>query len=141
MSHGLLTELQFKVLVCRGRGLTQSETARELRTTRANVSMIEHRARKRIELARETITAYHSTLTDHSVRIPKGVRSYDVPSIVLREADKYGIHLQSNIVEIIRLVRGLRPPVLTTGRTTRAISLVFNQRGKLRAVTASSGTR
>lgn len=112
--------------------MSQLETAKELRTTRANVSMIELRARKKIELARETLQAHQSTLTDHSVQIARGTRTYDIPPTVLREGDRFGIHVQSNIVEIIRLVKSVRPSCLTGGRTNRKITLVFNQSGKLR---------
>lgn len=128
----MLTEKQYRVLQCRGRGMTQKETARELRTTRANVSMIELRARKKVEQARETLRVYQSTLTDHSVRIPRGVRLYDIPPAVLREGDRFGIHIQSNIVEIIRMVKNIHPLCFEGGKTNRSIILVFNQNGKLR---------
>jgi Tfx family DNA-binding protein len=112
--------------------MTQRETARELRTSRANVSMIELRARRKIREARETLRAYQSTLTDHSVQIPKGTKTYDVPPVVLKEGDRFGIHMRSNIVEIIRLVKSARPSCVEGGKTKRNITLVFNQNGKLR---------
>jgi HTH-type transcriptional regulator, fmd operon transcriptional regulator len=137
MKRGLLTERQYRVLQCRGKGLTQSETARELHSTRANISMIEMRARRKIDLARESLLAYQTTLTDHSVRIPRGTKLYDIPPAVLREGDKFGIHIQGNIVEIIRMVKDSRPTCLEGGRTNRTISFVFNQKGKLRLGQAS----
>ena len=132
MARGSLTEKQYRVLVCRGKGLTQNETARELQTTRANVSMIELRAKRKVAQARETLRAYQSTLTDHSVLIARGTRLYDIPPTVLREGDRYGVHVQSNIVEIVRVVKNVRPSCLVDGKTTRGIVLVFNQKGKLR---------
>ena len=132
MKRGSLTDAQYRVLVCRGKGMTQLETACELGTTRANVSMIELRARRRVQMARQTLDAYRSTLTDHVLTIPKGTRFYDIPSAVLREGDRWGVHLQSNIVDIVRLVKGVRPGCLEAGRTTRRISFVFNGAGKLR---------
>jgi Tfx family DNA-binding protein len=132
MRRGWLTEAQFKVLLLRGKGLTQVETARQLKTTRANVSMIEFRARRRVADARRTLEAFQSTLSEHSVSIPKGTRFYDIPPMVLKEGDRWGIHLQSNLVDIIRMVRQIRPPCLDSGRTTRIISFGFNPAGKLR---------
>ena len=111
--------------------MSQAETAEELHTTRANVSMIEWRARKKVEAARQILREYESTLTNHSVTVEKGSRPQEIPSLVLGDADKFGIHIQSNIVEIIRLVKALRPPVLENGMTTRPMTFVFNQRGKL----------
>ena len=113
--------------------MTQKETAKELGTTRANVSMIELRARRKVLLARETLRAYQSTLTEHHLVIPKGTKLYEIPTAVLREGDRFGIHIQSNIVEIIRIVKGLHPVCFEGGKTNRSISFVFNQSGKLRA--------
>jgi Tfx family DNA-binding protein len=124
--------MQYMVLVLRGKGMTQKETAKELRTTRANVSMIELRARRKVALARETLNAYRSTLTYHVVTVPKGTRFYDIPTFVLREGDKWGIHMQSNVVEIVRMVRETRPAYLENGKTIRSIPFIFNRMGKLR---------
>ena len=111
--------------------MSQVETGMELKTSRSNVSMIERRAKKKVEGARETLRAYESTLTNHSVRVAIGSRPQDIPSIVLREGDRFGIHIQSNIVDIIRMAKSLRPSCLENGRTTRTLTFVFNQRGKL----------
>jgi Tfx family DNA-binding protein len=132
MKRGSLTEVQFRVLTRRGKGMTQKETARELGTTRANVSMIELRARRKVQLARDTIRAYQSTLEQHIVLIPKGTRFYDIPPTVLREGDRRGIHIQSNIVDIVRMVQAIKPSCIEGGRTKRGISFVFNPAGKLR---------
>jgi Tfx family DNA-binding protein len=131
-----LTESQFQVLQLRGRGLTQEETARLLRTTRANVSMIEFRAKRRVADARRTLEVYQSTLIEHSVRIPKGTRFYEIPAMVLKEGDRWGIHLQSNLVDIIRMVRQVRPSCLDNGRTNRSVQFSFNPAGKLHVGTS-----
>lgn len=131
MKHGLLTDAQYKVLLYRGRGMTQQEIALELGTTRANVSMIESRARKKVERAGKTILAYRSTLTEHVLKIQRGTRFYDVPSTVLREADRWGIHLKCSMVDIVRMVRGMRPSCLEGGKTTRPLSFVFDRSGRL----------
>jgi len=132
MRWGLLTESQYKVLVCRGKGMTQRETAVELGTSRANVSMIEARARRRVEMADQTLEAYKSTITDHAVIVPKGTRFYEIPSVILGEGDRCGVHLKSNIVDIVRMVNGVEPSALSGGKTNRSICFVFNKAGKLR---------
>ena len=83
-------------------------------------------------VARETVDAYRSTLTDHSVTVPKGTRFYDIPASVLAEGDRWGVHIQSNIVEIVRMAKGMRPTPLKDGRTTSGITFVFNRAGQLR---------
>ena len=136
LKKGALTDSQFAVLHRRGRGLTQRQTARELGTSRANVSMIELRARRKVELARETIRAYEAAIEERRVRIPKGVKFYDIPPAVLREGDRWGIHMQSNIVDIIRMIRAVKPNCLVDGRTNRAIYFEFNPSGRLRLSSA-----
>ena len=96
--------------------------------------MIEMRARRKLVRARDTLAAYESTLTDHSIEIEKGVRIFDIPHIVLREGDKFGIHLQTNFIEIIRIVKGHRPSLLRKGRTANAIMFSFNEKGKVRLI-------
>jgi HTH-type transcriptional regulator, fmd operon transcriptional regulator len=56
----------------RSRGFTQLETAKKLGTSRANVSMIECRAKKKLEKARETLRifeALHSSRRSRPVRV------------------------------------------------------------------------
>jgi HTH-type transcriptional regulator, fmd operon transcriptional regulator len=132
MARQGLTDAQFQVMLLRGKGLTQAEAAKQLKTTRANVSMIESRARRRVAEARRTLEVYQSTLVEHTIRVPKGTRFYEVPAIVLKEGDRWGIHLQSNLVDIIRMIRQIRPTCLEGGRVTRTLSFTFNPAGKLR---------
>ena len=112
--------------------MTQKEVARELKTSRANASMIELRARRKVAMAMDTIAAYKTTLTEHVTRVPKGTAFYDIPPMVLREGDRWGIHVGSNVVEIIRMVKDLKPSCLQRGRTTKSLSFVFSKGGKLR---------
>jgi len=131
MELGLLTERQYQILRCRGVGLSQVETANKFHTSRANVSMIELRAKKKIERAKQTIKAYESTLTNHLVVVPERTHLYDIPSFVLAEGDRHRIRIQANIIDIIRMVKGANAPCLSKGKTVRTIAFVFNQRGKL----------
>jgi Tfx family DNA-binding protein len=129
--HGSLTKRQFLVLKYRTSGLSQLETARKLATSRANVSMIELRAKKKLERARETIWAYESMLSKHIIKVKGGTRLQEVPSIVLSEGDRAKIHLRSNLVEIIRMVKRVDPACLKNGEITRDLEFAFTQSGVL----------
>jgi Tfx family DNA-binding protein len=131
MKSGLFNQKQLKILKLRARGFTQLETARELGTTRANVSMIEWRARKKLDKARETIQAYEALQSSHRVLVGKGTRLAELPLIVLHEGDKHRIHIRSDIIEIIRLVKAIRPSVVREGKTIRELEFKINERGKL----------
>ncbi len=128
---GLLNEKQFQVLRLRAKGLSQLETAKQLGTTRANVSMIELRARKKVQKAKETFQAYESLQILHNVIVEKGTRLHDLPSVVLRLGDRLHIHIQSNLVEIIRMAKSLEPSCVRNGVLARDLLFTFNQRGKL----------
>jgi Tfx family DNA-binding protein len=129
---GLFTKRQFAVLKLRvGGGLSQLETAKKLGTSRSNVSMIESRAREKLEKARETLKAFESIVSRHFVKVDKGMRLHDIPAKVLQEGDKYGIHLRSNIIDIIRMVKQADPRSARTGTTTRELEFVFTQSGVL----------
>jgi Tfx family DNA-binding protein len=128
---GYLTDRQYLVLEGRGKGLTQAELASQMKTSRANVSMIELRARRKVERARETLEAFERTLTIHQVIVEPGTWIYDVPSKVLGAGDRTGIHLRSNLVEIIRMVKASKPACLARGKTKRRLVFAFNQKGKV----------
>jgi HTH-type transcriptional regulator, fmd operon transcriptional regulator len=119
------------VLRYRTSGLSQLQTAKKLATSRANISMIELRAKKKLEKARETLWAYEAMLSKHVVSVKQGTRLQEIPSIVLGEADRFEIHLRSNLVEIIRMVKRADPTCLKNGEITRDLELAFTQSGLL----------
>ena len=107
------------------------ETAKELGTTRANVSMIEHRARRKIEKARETIEASESLQSSHKVVVEEGTKLSEIPLLVLHEGDRHHIHVRSDIVKIVRLVRAIKPKCVNNGSLTRSVTFLINEKGKL----------
>ena len=131
MKLGSLSSKQYKVLKLRARGYTQLEAAKELGTTRANVSMIEHRARRKIEKARETLEASESIQSSHKVMVEEGTKLAEIPLLVLHEGDRHHIHIRSDIVKIVRLVRALRPKCVSNGTLTRSVTFQINEKGKL----------
>jgi Tfx family DNA-binding protein len=128
---GLFNQRQYRILKLRARGFTQLETARELGISRANVSMIESRAMKKIQKARETLEAYEGIQSSHAIPIEKGTKLAEVPLAVLHEGDRHRIHVQSDLVEIVRLVRAQRPSCVLDGKIARNIVIRMNERGKL----------
>lgn len=133
--RGLFTVEQYMVLKYRARGFSQRETAEALGTSRSNVSMIESRAKKKLSAARATVRAYQSMLpTNYVILVGKGTRLQDIPLRILGEGDRRGIHLRSNVTEIIRLVKSVAPRHIRAGRTTRELRFIFDTAGRLRLV-------
>jgi HTH-type transcriptional regulator, fmd operon transcriptional regulator len=131
LKNGLFNQKQLKILKYRARGFTQSETAKELGTTRANISMIEWRARKKLEKARKTIEAYEALQSSHKLVVGKGTKLAEIPLLILHEGDKRHIHVKSDIIEIVRLVRAVKPSAVKDGKTNRPVVFTINERGKL----------
>jgi Tfx family DNA-binding protein len=132
-SLGFLTKKQFQVLCLRNTGYFQREIAAQMRMSRSSVSMIEVRARRQINKARQTlrICKLVRSQTQHIVTIEKGTHLQKIPMIVLQEADTFHIHIRKNMVEILRLVKRSKTNCLSDGRTIKKIYFSFNERGKL----------
>jgi len=108
------------------------EIANEMGMSRASVSMIEGRARRQISRARQTIQYFDQVQRQHEVKIASGTRLQQVPMVVLQEADKAGIHLQSNMVEILRLVKKSKANLVgSNGRLMENLVIRFNDKGKV----------
>jgi Tfx family DNA-binding protein len=100
-----LTKRQLAVLRLRQAGLTQEEIARRIKTTRANISLIEKRARENVERSRETIREWNSVVSPVRVNVPKGMDVMSVPDIVFAEADKASIHVKCDSIGLITLIK------------------------------------
>jgi Tfx family DNA-binding protein len=100
-----LTKRQLAVLRLRQAGLTQEEIARRIKTTRANISLIEKRARENVERSKETIREWNSIVSPVRVAVPKGMDVMNVPDIVFAEADKASIHVKCDSIGLITLIK------------------------------------
>jgi len=129
--YGLLNELQVEILKLRARGLTQAEIAKRLNLSRSYVSMIELRAKRKIKAAEETLKIVSLIQSQELIVIRKGTRLAEIPLVVLKAADKRRIHLKTNIIEIIRMVKLANPPCIRKGRTVRDITFKVSSEGRL----------
>jgi HTH-type transcriptional regulator, fmd operon transcriptional regulator len=130
--HGFLTEKQSRILYLRSRGFTQLEVAKQLKMSRASVSMIEGRARRQVLRSRQTIQYFELVERQYEISVSPGVRLQQIPMVVLQEADKHGIHLRRNMVEILRIVKKTKADSLgADSRLSEKLLFRFNERGKL----------
>ncbi len=108
------------------------EIGKELKMSRASVSMIEGRAKKQVLRARQTVQYFELVQKQYEVLVNSGTRLQQIPMIVLQEADRREIHLRCNMVEILRMVKKLKAECLgSNGRLTESLVFRFNERGKL----------
>ena len=100
-----LTEAQRRVLELRTKGLSQAEIARLLKTSRANISILEKRARENIERAKRTLEFVKRLGTPVVVKIRPGEDLLGIPRKILRAADEVGIKLSKNYVDLLAEIR------------------------------------
>ncbi len=102
---GLLTRRQIQVLSMRRKGLSQAEVAKQLRTTRENVTMLEKRAWQNIDRARTTLTVLQTSGLSVQVPIKPGTHLVDIPRIMIDRADKANMKLRANFTRIYEDIR------------------------------------
>ncbi|ACV24561.1 Tfx family DNA-binding protein [Methanocaldococcus fervens] len=105
MEESFLTETQIKVLELRKKGLTQEEIAKMFGTSRANISMIEKRAKENVKKAYNTIKIYNRIMAPIFIEIKEGTDVLDVPDIVFKKADEEDIKVKYNTLELIEFIK------------------------------------
>ena len=105
MNVGLLTQRQVQVLSMRKKGLSQAEVAKQLRTSRENVTMLEKRAWQNIDKARATLVALQTYGLSVRVPIRPGTHLVDIPRVMIDRADKAHVALRANFTRIYEDIR------------------------------------
>lgn len=109
MVRPFLTDEQIKVLRLRAKGLSQKEIAEILNTTRANVCVIEKRARKNIERALKTIEEWKKINSKVDMVIKEGTDLMDIPRIIFSKSNEEGVKVKYNFVELLDHIRKSTP--------------------------------
>jgi len=113
-----LTDAQRRVLELRAKGLSQAEIARMFKTTRANISILERRARENIEKAERTVELAKRLRTPVILRVKAGEDLLGVPKRLLKAADVVGIKVSMSYPDLISEIR-LRAATKIHGRSVK----------------------
>ena len=100
-----LTDRQWEVIRMRAGGLTQAEVAQKLKTTRENISIIEHRAHDKITAAKATLEALQEMETTKEVLLPSGTSIFEAVSLIVLRGDILGIKLKQSADSLLALMR------------------------------------
>jgi len=100
-----LTKRQWRVVKLRSTGLTQAQVARKLRTTRENVTILEHRANENLKAAKATLAVMEGLSGSKQLVIPAGTSIFEATSMILRKADTLGIRVKMNADSILASLR------------------------------------
>jgi Tfx family DNA-binding protein len=105
MEDTFLTESQLRVLQLRLRGLTQAEIARRLNTSRANISIIERRAKENIARAERTLKLVERLKAPVTITVNPGDDILQVPQRIFEAADAAKIRVNLGTAEIIAKIK------------------------------------
>jgi Tfx family DNA-binding protein len=126
-----LTERQKRVLDLRLQGYTQDRIARLLNTSRVNVSVIEKRAHQNIDKARATLVEWGQLQALVSVTIEQDTDVMAIPRIIFNEADRAGIKIHENTLDIITQIHETIPDVVEHRRVKRPFVVFINRSGEI----------
>lgn len=111
--------------------MTQRQVADRLKTTRENVSILESRAHRNIERAIATLEILEKQGISTHITIMPEKHILDVPKIILREADKAAIKIDSSLIEILELVKLRARSKIVNKHIAKPISVTILPDGKL----------
>jgi hypothetical protein len=104
--HGtILTPRQWRVLQLRAKGLTQTQVASRLHTSRESISIIEHRAHANVRAAKAAIVAVEQLSESKELLIPSGTSIFEAVSMTILRADILRIKLRINADSLLAAIR------------------------------------
>jgi len=126
-----LTARQWQVIRYRAKGVTQTELAKLLNTTRENVNEIEHRARTKINAARATLAALQELEAKGEVLIPSGTSVFEAVFMTIVRADILGVKIRGSADDILAAIRARWRSRIRGYRFTSAVKIQVVPDGSL----------
>jgi len=115
----------------RSKDLSQQEVSEILGTTRSNVSILEKRALQNVERAKNTLRQWAMIQAPVSVMVPEGTDVFEVPGRVFQEADRKGVRLSLNSLDLIVRLRNEAPQVLKKRVVLRDLEIFVTENGEV----------
>jgi len=126
-----LTEAQARVLELRVKGLTQAEIARKLKTSRANVCILERRGRDNIARAERTLKLAAKLRAPVVLVVRQGDDILEVPKRLFEAADAAKIRVKLGTPDIIAKIREGAGDKLHGRSATQSFDVVLTSDGEL----------
>jgi Tfx family DNA-binding protein len=127
----LLTDRQIQVLKLRSRGITQERVARQLKTTRENVSILESRARRNIKKAKATIEILEDLGMATRITIKPETPVLEISKIILKKADDANVRLQLDCIDLLEKIKMKAKNKIKAKKVVQPISVVLLPYGDL----------
>ena len=116
----------------RSTGLTQAQVAKELRTTRENVTILERRANDNLRAAKATLAAMERLSGSRELVIPSGVSVFEATSMILRKADVLRTKIKMNADAILATLRARHKGRIRGHHLVRAIRVKIEPDGSIK---------
>lgn len=126
-----LTEAQAQVLELRAKGLTQAKIARKLRTSRANVCILERRARDNIARAERTLKLAAKLRAPVVLEVGRGDDILEVPKRLFKAADAAKIRVNLGTPDIIAKIREGAGDKLHGRSATQSFDVILTSKGEV----------
>jgi Tfx family DNA-binding protein len=120
-----------QVLKLRSRGITQDRVARQLKTTRENVSILESRARRNIKRAKATIEILEDLGMAIRITIKPETPVLEISNIILKKADDANVRLQFDCVDLLEKIKMRAKNKIKAKKVVNPISVVLLPYGDL----------
>jgi len=127
----LLTDRQIQVLKLRSRGITQERVARQLKTTRENVSILESRARRNIKRAKATIEILEDLGMATRITIKPDTPVLEMSKLILKKADDANVRLQLDCIDLLEKIKIKAKNKIKAKKVVSPISVVLLPYGDL----------
>lgn len=127
----LLTDRQIQVLKLRSRGITQERVARQLKTTRENVSILESRARRNIKRAKATIEMLEDLGMAIRITIKPETPVLEISNLILKKADDANVRLQLDCIDLLEKIKMKSKNKIKAKKVVNPISVVLLPYGDL----------
>ena len=128
--YGFLTERQMQILRLRKDGMKQGEIASRLGTTRQNIAILESRAVKKIEEAAMTLQMLETQGTVCVTGIPAGAHILDAARMIIDEADRNGIRLKGNMVDLVSWLKSNMEGNIISGKISTGVRVMILSDGR-----------
>ncbi|MFH1821336.1 MAG: Tfx family DNA-binding protein [Methanobacteriota archaeon] len=126
-----LTQKQFEILKMKIAGKSLSEIAKELQTSRANISSIAKTAEENVKKSKNTLKLVELINWSIKIDVRAGSNVYEISEKVFREADRKKIKISHNYSELVRLITGaLGTKRLKRRKALKNFSIVVSKDGR-----------
>ncbi|MCL4329975.1 MAG: Tfx family DNA-binding protein [Candidatus Thermoplasmatota archaeon] len=126
-----LTPRQLEILKLRRQGYATEKIAEIIGTTRQNVSILEKRGRSNIERAIRTIKAVKEGEVSTILEITQPVHILDAVKEIIQVADRSGIKLKDNLINIMVRLKAYAESDLMGGTIRRSVTVMMYQDGTI----------